>query len=128
MDPLFSVWGGHTLTSATCVVCFLLDPYQGWLWICVGVQCAGHQQWVGVQVCDVFCVLAAMVLPLTYFWRPSMWMFTVELGDERCGRLVGAVWLAAQRLTLTCGVCVFRADLSPVLSPLSPLHFAHLHP
>ncbi|MQL84157.1 hypothetical protein Taro_016663 [Colocasia esculenta] len=22
---------------------------QGWLWICVGVQCAGHQQWVGVQ-------------------------------------------------------------------------------
>ncbi|MQL88525.1 hypothetical protein Taro_021089 [Colocasia esculenta] len=22
---------------------------QGWLWICVGVQCAGHQQGVGVQ-------------------------------------------------------------------------------
>ncbi|MQM05841.1 hypothetical protein Taro_038657 [Colocasia esculenta] len=64
-------------------------------------ECAGHQQWVGVQVCDVFCVLAAMVLPLTCFWRPSMWTFTVELGVEHYGRLVGAVWLAAQRLSLT---------------------------
>ncbi|MQM00832.1 hypothetical protein Taro_033576 [Colocasia esculenta] len=31
--------------------------------------CAGHQQWVGVQVCDVYCVLAAMVLPLTWVTR-----------------------------------------------------------
>ncbi|MQL89356.1 hypothetical protein Taro_021929, partial [Colocasia esculenta] len=36
---------------------------EGWLWICVGVQCAGHQQWVGVQVCDVDYVLAAMGSP-----------------------------------------------------------------
>ncbi|MQL94781.1 hypothetical protein Taro_027441, partial [Colocasia esculenta] len=58
--------------------------HQQW----VGVQCAGHQQWVGVQVCDVYYVLAAMTS-------------TLELGGERCGRLVGEVWLAAQRLTLT---------------------------
>ncbi|MQL77174.1 hypothetical protein Taro_009586 [Colocasia esculenta] len=37
-------------------------------------SCAGHQQWVGVQVCDVYCVLAAMVLPLTV------------LGIHRCRR------------------------------------------
>ncbi|MQL84351.1 hypothetical protein Taro_016855 [Colocasia esculenta] len=44
-------------------------------------QCTGHQQWVGVQVCDVFCVLAAMELPLTCSWRPSMW-------TPSCGGLV----------------------------------------
>ncbi|MQL98232.1 hypothetical protein Taro_030940 [Colocasia esculenta] len=27
---------------------------QGWLWICVGVQCVGHQQWVGVQTRALF--------------------------------------------------------------------------
>ena len=43
------------------VVCFLLDPYRVWFWVCVGVQYAGHQQWVGVQVGDVDCVLAAVV-------------------------------------------------------------------
>ena len=41
------------------VVCFLLDPYRAWLWVCVGVQYARHQQWVGVQVGDVDFVLAA---------------------------------------------------------------------
>ncbi|MQM19424.1 hypothetical protein Taro_052429 [Colocasia esculenta] len=33
-------------------------PTLGWLWICVGVQCAGHQQWVGVQLLHEFRWLA----------------------------------------------------------------------
>ncbi|MQL76800.1 hypothetical protein Taro_009200 [Colocasia esculenta] len=70
---------------------------------------AGHQQWVGVQVCDVYCVLAAMVLPLTCSWRPLMWTSSVhELGGECCGRLVGELLLEFWWSTGVRGAAVVR--------------------
>ena len=37
VDPLFSVWDGQAVTSATCVVCFLLDVLCVSYWILTGV-------------------------------------------------------------------------------------------
>ncbi|MQL96268.1 hypothetical protein Taro_028943 [Colocasia esculenta] len=53
-------------------------------------ECAGHQQWVDVQVCDVYCVLAAMVLPLTCFWCPSMWTSIIRSSGFYCMNLAAS--------------------------------------
>ncbi|MQL77037.1 hypothetical protein Taro_009443, partial [Colocasia esculenta] len=73
---------------------------------------AGHSElasrWVTSTVCwrqwcAVNMVLASIDVDVEFD----------ELGVRLCGRLAGAVWLAAQRLTLTYGACVFIADPSP---------------
>ncbi|MQL96687.1 hypothetical protein Taro_029367 [Colocasia esculenta] len=50
-------YGTYTAVAA-------LDPYRAWLWVCVGVQCAGHQQWVGVQPRAILCVLAGSAVKI----------------------------------------------------------------